>query len=161
MQGNLMWTVKRLYVAIEQMLPFKRYNSNLSLTQEMILHLLYSLDGSSGYAANLSNSLGISKATMSAALKSLKQKGYLEIAGDAVDDRKKQLVLTGKARCIEQSISMELQKQQALLCRNIPAEHLKWLEDDLKIMIRNLKNTKEEQEESSYAENTSGAGKTI
>ena len=161
MQGNLMWTVKLLHVAIDRLFPINGHETDLSLTQAMILRLLYSLDGSGRYAVNLCDSLGISHATMSSALKALKRKGYLEIVGDAADDRRKLLVLTEKARCMEQSISLELQKQQMLLCRNIPSEHLQWLEEDLKIMIQNLKNEKTGQEEPSYAENTSITGKTI
>lgn len=152
MQGNLMWTVKLLHVAIERNIQQQAHENDISLTQAMILHLLYSLDSSTGYAVNLCNTLGISHASMSTALKALKKKGYLKITADSSDDRKKMLILTEKAYSVQQTIACSLQNQQEHLCENIPTEHLLWLEEDLNIMIGNLKNEKEEkQEEQSHA----------
>lgn len=160
MQGNLTWTIKLLHVAIEgniQHLVFG--DDDISSTQAMVLHFLYSLDRSESYAANLCSVMGISSVTISTALKGLRKKGYLKVFADAADDRRKKIVLTPKAFGVQKAIENHLQKQQALLCRNIPAEHLLWLEDDLKTMIQNMKTQR--QEDLTYAENASGAGKAI
>ena len=160
MQGNLTWTIKLLHVAVEgniQHLVFG--NDAISSTQAMVLHFLYSLDNSESYAANLCSVMGISSVTISTALKDLRKKGYLKVFADAADDRRKKIVLTPKAFGAQKAIEKHLQMQQALLCRNIPAEHLLWLENDLQTMIQNTKTQR--QEESTYAENASGADKAI
>lgn len=152
MRGNLVWTVKLLYVSNENYIHSQANNGDISLTQAMILRLLYSLDGSEVYAVDLHNALRISKASVSSAIKMLKKNGYLKITVDSSDDRKKKLVLTEKAYSVQDTIAYSLQKQQELLCQNIPADHLPWLEEDLNIMISNLKNKKiAGQEEQFYA----------
>ena len=83
--------------------------------------------------------LGISKSSVSSALKTLRQNGYLTLRDDPQDDRKKQIVLTEKAFSVEQTIQRGLELQQKQLCRGIPEEHLAWLEQDLEIMLRNQK----------------------
>lgn len=152
MHGNLMWTVKLLYVSIEQYIHSQSSDSDISLTQAIILHYLYSSDGSQVYAVNLHNALGISKAAISCALKMLKKKGYLKVDVEPSDDRKRKIALTDKAYSVKETINCNLQKQQELLCQNIPPNHLPWLEEDLNIMISNLNNEKiTEQEEQFYA----------
>ena len=125
----------------------------------MILHFLFTLDSSKAYAVNLHTALGISKSSVSSTLKSLKRKGYLEIISDASDDRKKKLILTDKANRMRESIDHKLQMQQEQISREIPSEHLLWIEKDLNTMINNLK--KQEQEGQSYAQNASGSGEAI
>lgn len=152
MYGNLMWTVRQTYVSIEQYIHSQFNNSDIFLTQVMILHHLFSLENTDMYAVNLHNALGISKSSISSALKALKKNGYLKITADPSDDRKKILCLTDKAYAMQDTMACELQKQQELLCRNIPDERLTRLEEDLNIMIGNLKNKKKgKQEEDTYA----------
>ena len=92
------------------------------------------------YAADLRESIGISKSSVSSALKSLKQKGYLTTAEDPVDGRKKRIALTQKAMDMERTIEASLQEQQRRLCRGIPPQRLERLQDDLTIMLGNIRN---------------------
>ena len=97
MQENLMWTLKQLHLTLEQYGRTTMKDLDLSPTQSAVLHYLLAQKGQVVYAVDLHELLGISKSSVSSALKSLKQKGYLTTAGDPVDDRKKRIALTPKA----------------------------------------------------------------
>ena len=63
----------------------------------------------------------------------------METAVNPEDDRKKQILLTPKAREIEKKINENLLEQQAQLCRGIPEQQLVIFSDVLRAMIRNVK----------------------
>lgn len=140
MQNNLMWTLKQLNLSMEQYGREQMKDMDISPTQGIVLHYLLTQKGQVVYAVDLHTVLGISKSSVSSTLKSLKQKGYLTMEGNPTDDRKKRIVLSTKAYDIERTIDTSLQEQQKRLCREIPPQRLKWLEDDLTIMLGNIKN---------------------
>ena len=84
----------------------------LSPTQEVLLHYLLTHCQQDIYGTDLQAVLGISKSSVSAALKALRQNGYLTLQDDPRDDRKKQIILTGKAYGAEQAIREGLKLQQ-------------------------------------------------
>lgn len=140
MQENLMWTLKQLYLSLEQYGRIQMKDFDLSPTQSAVLHYLLTQKEQAVYAVDLHEILGISKSSVSSALKSLKQKGYLTTAGEPADDRKKRIALTQKAIDMEKAIETSLQEQQMQLCQEIPPQRLKWLENDLAVMLMNIRN---------------------
>ena len=89
MQRNLMWTLKQLHLSLEQYGKAQMKELDLSLTQGIVLHYLLAHEDQAIYAVDLHATLGISKSSVSSTLKSLKQKGYLRMAENPKDDRKK------------------------------------------------------------------------
>lgn len=140
MQENLMWTLKQLHLSMEQYGRLQMKEIDISPTQGAVLQYLFSQKDNTVYAADLHVELGISKSTISSTLRALRQKGYLVTKENPADDRKKQIVLTNKALTMEKAINDNLQEQQKRLCKKIPAQRLEWLEDDLTIMLGNIRN---------------------
>lgn len=140
MRENLMWMLKQVHLSLEQYGQTKMKDLELSLTQSAVLHVLLAQKEGAMYAADLRESIGISKSSVSSALKSLKQKGYLTTAEDPVDGRKKRIALTQKAMDMERTMEASLQEQQRRLCRGIPPQRLERLQDDLTIMLGNIRN---------------------
>lgn len=146
MQKNLIWTLKLLHVSLEQFGKMQMQDIDLSPTQGIILHYLLTNKDREIYGVNLYTSLGISKSSVSSTLKALKQKGYLRLEGNPMDDRKKKIILTDKAYDMESLIHTNLIAQQEKLCQKIPKQRIKWLEEDLDQMIRNLKAETDQEE---------------
>lgn len=144
MQKNLMWTLKQLHLSLEQCGKRHLQDMGLSPTQGVLLHYLLTHGQQDIYGVDLQAVLGISKSSVSAALKALRQNGYLLLQESPQDDRKKRIVLTQKAYREKQAIEDGLALQQKRLCQGIPEQHLKWLEMDLEIMLHNLKKEMEE-----------------
>ena len=130
MKKNLMWTLKQLQFSLEQGGKQHLQEMGLSPTQGVVLHYLLTHRQQDIYGVDLHAELGISKSSVSSALKTLRQNGYLTLRDDPQDDRKKQIVLTEKAFSVEQAIQRGLELQQKQLCRGIPEEHLAWLEQE-------------------------------
>lgn len=140
MQGNLMWTLKQLHLYLEQYGRLQMKAIDISPAQGIVLQYLLSQKSQAMYAVDLHAALGISKSTISSTLRGLKQKGYLIMTENPADDRKKQIVLTDKAFDMKKTIDASLQEQQKQLCKAISPQRLKWLEDDLTIMLTNIRN---------------------
>lgn len=146
MQQNVMWTLKQLYLALEQQGKLRLKNIDLSPTQGVVLHYLLTHKEQDIYGVDLHTILGISKSSISSTLKALKQKGYLKMKVNPLDDRKKQIVLTDKAYNAQQLIDSGLIEQEKILCKEIPEQRLEFLEKDLDKMLCNLKSEIEQEE---------------
>lgn len=146
MQQNVMWTLKQLYLALEQQGKLRLKNIDLSPTQGVVLHYLLTHKEQDIYGVDLHTILGISKSSISSTLKALKQKGYLKMKVNPLDDRKKQIVLTDKAYNAQQLIDSGLIEQEKILCKEIPEHRLEFLEKDLDKMLCNLKSEIEQEE---------------
>lgn len=146
MQQNVMWTLKQLYLALEQQGKLRLKNIDLSPTQGVVLHYLLTHKEQDIYGVDLHAILGISKSSISSTLKALKQKGYLKMKVNPLDDRKKQIVLTDKAYNAQQLIDSGLIEQEKILCKEIPEQRLEFLEKDLDKMLCNLKSEIEQEE---------------
>lgn len=145
MQKNLMWTLKQLYLTLEQYGKIQMQDMDLSPTQGILLHYLLTHKEQDIYGIDLHTTLGISKSSVSSTLKALRQKGYLRTKENPLDDRKKQIVLTEKAYDTEQVIRTRLLAQQKRLCQEIPKQRIQWLEEDLDQMLFNLKKEIEQE----------------
>lgn len=75
MQTNLVWTLKQLYLALDQY--GKMQKMDLSPTQGALLYYLLAHKGKEICEADIHAALGISKSSVSSTLKTLKQKGYI------------------------------------------------------------------------------------
>lgn len=146
MQQNVMWTLKQLYLALEQQGKLRLKNIDLSPTQGVVLHYLLTHKEQDIYGVDLHTIFGISKSSISSTLKALKQKGYLKMKVNPLDDRKKQIVLTDKAYNAQQLIDSGLIEQEKILCKEIPEQRLEFLEKDLDKMLCNLKSEIEQEE---------------
>lgn len=145
MQQNVLWLLKQLQLSLEQYEKIQMKELDLSPTQAILLHHLLLHKGQDIYSADLHQTLCISKSSVSSALKALQQKGYVTVQKNIWDDRKKQLILTDQADGAKEALCAHLLKQNQQLCRQIPAQRLQLLADDLEQMIRNLKQgTKQE-----------------
>ena len=159
MQRKLIWLFKQLSLSLEQYGRVQLEDIGLSPTQGIVLNDLFAHKGQIVYSVDLHHTLGLSKATVSSTLKSLKQKGYLELMESPADDRKKQILLTSKAYELEKTIDRRLSEQQENLCRSIPMQHLECMERDLHTMLGNLRERQDWGNR--YDKNTSGAGEGI
>lgn len=145
MQTNLVWTLKQLYLALDQYGKMQMQKMDLSPTQGALLYYLLAHKGKEICEADIHAALGISKSSVSSTLKTLKQKGYLSTQENPQDYRKKQIVLLEKAYSAEKRIHANLLAQQKKLCRQIPKERLQCLQEDLEQMLCNLKEEMEEE----------------
>ncbi len=139
MEIQIILLLKQLSLSLEQYGREQLKSLGISPTQGIALDYLLSQQGRTRYASQLHHDFGISKPAISATLKGLKKKGYVETAVNPEDDRKKQILLTPKAREIEKKINENLLEQQAQLCRGIPEQQLVIFSDVLRAMIRNVK----------------------
>ena len=139
MQRNLIWTLKQLNLSLDQYGRKQMKEMGVSPAQGGALCYLLSQKDKIVYATDLHTALGISKSSISATLKALKQKGYLQMVDNPSDDRKKQIVLTDKAYEMEKRIYSSFLEQQKHLCRTIPEQNLAQLENDLNVMLYNIK----------------------
>lgn len=142
--------LKQLKAALEQ---YERYHvQDLDITSGQCIMLNYLLSQKSEvlYATDIHMAFGISKATVSAILKSLRKKGYLVMEGDGKDDRRKRLVLTEKAYGMQQEIETVLRKRGEDMCEGISRQELKATEQVLCRMLSNLRRkTNDSKEERS------------
>ena len=141
MQGELMWKLRQLAFLMEQHAKEQMKELGLSPTQGAILQNLYAAkDGQGPCAANLHAALGLSRPSVSEALKALKKNGYITVAEDPSDGRKKCLALTEKALRAKSLLDAGTAVQEERLCRFIGMARRRALLEDLDLMLKNLKN---------------------
>lgn len=113
----------------------------LSTSEGLTLCYLLRHKGGDLCAAQLHERLGVSKAALSATLKSLCRKGYLEMEVFPDDDRKKRIIPTSKALELHRRIDERMLEHSAKLCRGIPPQDLEVTGHVLDTMLCNLKQT--------------------
>ena len=94
---NVMLTLKQLYLAMEQYGKSRMQDTDLTPAQATLLYYLLTHKEQGSYGFQLRATIGISKSSISATLKELRQKGYLSMEKTPMDDRKKRIILTQKA----------------------------------------------------------------
>lgn len=139
MESNIVLLLRQIDVFLEQYGRGQMKSLDLSPSQGLALAYLLSRKGQTVFATELHEKFGLSKPAISATLKGLKQKGYLDMRATPADDRKKQILLTAKAYAMEKQINECLREQQNLLCENIPREQLEILKKGLHTMLENMK----------------------
>ena len=108
-------------------------------SQRLMLHYILSHKEREICATDIHMAFGLSKASISAALKELCREGYVTMGADAKDDRKKKIVLTEKGLGEEAAIKESLSHTQELLLRGVSKEDQKVLERVLSRMVANMK----------------------
>lgn len=131
--------IKQLHLALEQCAKEQLEGCGVSPTQGLILGYLFSRSGESVYSIDLHAHLGISKSAVSSELRKLKEGGYLMFQDNPGDDRKKRIVLTGKADGIRRMLSEALHAREESICRGIPTESVESTKKCLLLMRDNMK----------------------
>ncbi len=147
-EDDIIWELKQLDIFLEQCRRRKLEVDDITPTQGYMLRYLLQRKGDELYATDIHGVFGISKASISAVLKKLKEKGYLEMSADEKDDRKKKIILTQKAYLAECRIQEIIRQENARLCRGMTKQELEALDRGLKIMLVNMKQEKEILEDS-------------
>ena len=146
--NDIILELKQLYIFLEQCRRMRLGEADITPTQGYLLGYLLERKGDELYATDIHGMFGISKASISAILKKLKEKGYLEMSADKKDDRRKKIILTEKAYLEERRIREALQQENARLCRGMTKQELEALDHGLKMMLLNMKSEKEMLEDS-------------
>ena len=139
MEKTIMLLLRQLHLSLEQRGKERMKDLGLSTPQSLALNYLFSRAGQEVCATELHALFGVSKSTISASLKGLREKGYVEMSGVPGDDRKKRIVLTDQAYAVKQEIDAGLMEQERRLCRGIPPGRLEALKADLETMLRNVR----------------------
>lgn len=121
--------------------------SDITLSQGALLHLLFHEEGKRICPSDICAGVGLSKSSVSETLKNLRNKGYLEMRPTPEDERKKEIILTGKAYAIQDEVQKKLEKQVRRMCRGISEQELEQFEDVLQRMVWNLQSCQTEEEE--------------
>lgn len=158
MSYELLCKLGNLNARLEQWLRRQVGGTGLSLTQAMVLQCLVHQEGTAVCAADLHVRLGLSKACVSTALKSLKTGGYLRLDTDPADERRKKIRLNDKAVAACKALDTAFGRQADSLCASLTPARRCALERDLDCMLQTLGQiTKEDV----YDENHSGADQGI
>ena len=136
MSGEIVFLVRQLSQALEQNARPQVEPLGLSTAQASVLCCVLRREGVC--ASELHRQLGVSKAALSATLKSLRQGGYLEVALCPGDDRKKQLLPTPRARALGARMERELEQQERRLCRGLTRGQQRAARQCLRQMLGNL-----------------------
>lgn len=141
MSTKLIPLLRRLNLKLEQYGRAQMRPLGLSTSEGLTLCYLAQHSGRDLCAAQLHEQLGVSKAALSATLKSLCRKGYLEMEFFPGDDRKKRIIPTRRALELRRHIDEQMLEHSAGLCRGIPPQEVEAAEQALNTMLRNLKQT--------------------
>ena len=141
MSTKLIPLLRQLNLCLEQRGRAQMQPLGLSTSEGLTLCYLLHNTGHDLCASQLHQQLGVSKAALSATLKSLCRKGYLVMEIFPDDDRKKRISPTPKALELRHRIDEQMLEHSAGLCRGIPPGELAVTEHALDVMLRNLKQT--------------------
>lgn len=139
MSNKIMLLIRQMEVSLEQLGKMHLNALDISPAQSFALEYLLTHQNETVYSTDLHEQFGFSKASISAALKELKNKGYLEMVTNPSDTRKKRLLLTPRAYEIEQEINAILVRQQDTICRGISPAQQQRMEKGLNTMLCNIK----------------------
>ncbi len=137
-EHRLLLMFKQLSISLEQYQKVNMQSLDMSPAQALILSYLLARKDSLPLAANMQESLGISRATISMHLKKLRQLGYIQTELVSADNRKKEIILTQKAYDIEDKLKALQARQEKCLGRGIPKMYMDKLEENLQTMLSNI-----------------------
>lgn len=138
-EGNIVRLIKLINNCMNQYGKETMKDWDITPPQILMLYYLLNQQEEESYATDIHMKFNISKATISATLKKLRQNGYLKLMTDPADDRRKHIVLTDKAYRCHAHIEESLQQSQARLFRGVSQEDLDIMEKNLAIMAANIK----------------------
>ena len=99
------------------------------------------------YQKDLEERFGITRSAVSRSLDLLEQKGMIVRKADETDSRRKQIVITDKARQLESSWEAGCLKTETDLLKGFSAEELEQLKSMLDRLLANMGESIEEEEE--------------
>lgn len=135
---NVVLLLKQLQVFLNLYEKNQAEHMEMTPAQSYLLGTLLDQKEQQICSAKLSAEIGLSRATISATLKNLKKKGYIELNTDSDDNRRKCIVLTKKAYTAERQTRDLMQGSQSCLCKGLSAAELCCVEQGLKHMLENL-----------------------
>lgn len=140
-QADLVTLLKQLDIHVRTFGAKSLADGGITLSQLLLLDQLLAMEQEECvFSKELGARVGLSRATVSSMLKRLKQNGYLEMAADEKDNRRKRIVLTPKARRAREEVRQAMQRLGGCLCRGIPEEELLQTRATLQTMLQNLQN---------------------
>lgn len=116
--------------------------SGMSFAQVCLLCELFELERTGHEPPSLSilaRETGFSKATVCAALKKLREAGFIQMQIDDTDNRRKEITLTPRAWKAEGSITQYISALSRELCAGIPQKDLQAMEQSLLVILQNTK----------------------
>ena len=119
--------------------------SALSLSQIYLLDELYTMAQKRYKILSLSGlaqESGFSKATICVTLKGLRKLGYVKMQIDNVDSRRKDIILTERAREVEPDIRQYIAEFNHAICKGIPEQGLQSFEKALRTVLQNARNVR-------------------
>lgn len=128
---ELLYLLRRLNAAMEHAGQERFARLGLNQTQGAVLYLLLVQDGDPLCAIDLHHTLGLSRASLSTLLRGLREEGYLALAVDAKDERRRRLYPTEKARKLEPALREALRAQQACAADALPRKETERVTRDL------------------------------
>ena len=137
-EHKLLPMLKQLSISLEQYQKNDMQPLDLSPAQALLLSYLLTRKESLPVAANMHEELGISRATISLHLKTLRRLGYVQTDVVSADNRKKEIILTQKAYDIEPELEALLDRHEKCLGHGISERHMDKLEEALRTMLSNI-----------------------
>ena len=119
--------------------------SALSLSQIYLLDELYTMTQKRAEPMSLSTlarESGFSKATICATLKGLRKSGYVKMEMDHVDNRRKDIILTERAREVEPDIRQYIAEFNHAICKGISEQELQSFEKALRTVLQNARDVR-------------------
>lgn len=116
--------------------------SALSLSQIYLLDELYTMAEKKYEMLSLSalaRESGFSKATICTTLKSLRRLGYVKMRIDNADNRRKEIILTERARKVEPDVKQYITEFNHAICKGIPEQELQSFEKSLQTVLQNTR----------------------
>lgn len=132
---------KGVRVRVSEDLASSAFN-DLSLIQSMVLVMLSCKSKEQIGAKELQDIFVLSKATISEILSGLESKGYITVAQSETDKRRKDIVLTSKARVHVKNALKKFEKLEEELVQDIDEEDFKTFKRVLEKMSKNLRRGK-------------------
>ena len=137
--NNAMRLLKIIHIQMEEHANTMMEKYDLTAAQGDVLGYILEHEKIEINSTMIHQQLHLSRATISVLLKKLRAKGFLEFRDNPKDDRQKQIVLTAKAKCVQQELEKNLRKIQSCLFEEISEEEVEIMTDILKRMLTNLK----------------------
>lgn len=136
---EITWLIKEVHISMEQYGRTAMKTQDITFAEASVLFCLLEHSSDNFCSRDIYGVFRVSKATVSAILKNLRKKGYLEMTALPEDERRKQITLTDKAYRAREKIQESLEHRSALMCRGIPPEEIAVTKECLKKILNNLK----------------------
>lgn len=153
--------LKQLDIALTRYDGTFMRTQNLTPAQCEMLGYLIAQDGRDISASDMNREFGLSKATISANMKGLREKGYIIVNTRECDERKKEIRLTGKAYELARQIDIKMEGRSQCLLRGFSGEETERVKKYLSRMLSNIKEGSQNERRSTLDQNIDKTSQTI